>query len=226
MPGSPWRLMITGEGMDSPRAVPLERVDVMGPRFHPNGRSLVFFTWPVGLRVGRVNLDGSGLQWLTGSGEECQYPDISPDGRLLAYVGSQGRILVRPVMGGIPREVAQGTTPSFSPDGLWLAFARGRSYESGIGLVGVDGQGLRWLTARGAWPTWMSDGRAVGFIDTGADGFQRAWQVPVDGRPPTLLTAYRWRTTYSPFVTDPATGDLITTDGIGDTSTLWLAELF
>ena len=142
VPGSPWRLSVLGESTAGPQAVPVKTGNVMGPRFLPDNRSLIFFTWPAGLRVGQVNLGGGGLHWLTGAGLEAKYPDISPDGRLLAYVGGQGQIMVRSLPGGEVREVALGTTPTFSPDGRRLALARSRSYEGGIGLVPLSA--LEW----------------------------------------------------------------------------------
>jgi len=119
--------------------------------------------------------------------------------------------------------VPNATLPRFSSDGLQLAFARSRSYAGGVGVVDLAGGEPRWLTTSGTWPVWLPDGSGIAFADVGWPGSQTAWVVSLEDGQRRPLGAFNWSGTDWPFVI-PRTGELITTDGSGEKSTLWLAE--
>jgi len=229
--GRRWSIFVMPREGGKLRTLLDTHLNMMWPRFHPDSRSIVFFTWPGRQRVGRVNLDGTGLIWLTPEEVEAGYPAVSPDGEWLAFVrrrpGSQGKedIVVRPFAGGPERVVIpDATLPDFSPDGRFLAFAASRSFAGRVGVVELDGGEPRWLTSSGTWPTWMPDGEAIAYADERGDRPQRSWIVPLGGGEPRLLSEYRWSGGHYPFDVDPATGGLLTTDQVGERSAIWLAE--
>ena len=95
---------------------------------------------------------------------------VSPDGSRIVYVANR-RLYVRSLSESTPREI-QGsedpegvTTPSFSPDGQSVFFARqirGSNYE--IFRMGLDGSNVTQLTSNGAQnyaPTLSPDGTRV-----------------------------------------------------------------
>jgi hypothetical protein len=90
--------------------------------------------------------------------------------------------------------------------------------------VELDGGEPRWLASSGTWPTWMPDSGAIAYADEQVDGPQQAWMVPLDGGEPRKLNEFRWNGKHYPFVVDPATGGLLTTDHVGERSAIWLAE--
>jgi Tol biopolymer transport system component len=228
VPGSPWRMVLLPRGGGVPRTV-LEGVpDVFWTRFFPDGETLVFHAnMPIGGRIGRVRVDGGGLVWLTGEDEDAGYPAVSPDGRQLAFArvgGGTEAVVLRDLADGSERVVAENATlPSFSPDGRALAFARSRSYSGGVGFVGLEDGEPRWLTESGTWPVWMPDGLAIAYADAGPEGDQLAWIVPLDGGP-VRPGKVAWVGPHWPFVIDPKTGELITSDSGTRQSTIWLAE--
>lgn len=132
----------------------------------------------------------------TGSQDD---PDISPDGRSLAYVSAQTISLRRAGMQvvrhlwvmdlgtGVPRLLVPGVHqdlhPDWSPDGQWIAFASDRSGELEIWVVRPDGSGLKQITSgpgSKTWPAWSPDGRKI--LYTGSqEGRQGLWLVGADG---------------------------------------------
>ncbi len=229
VPGRPWQIVTMPRGGGDGRPLMASPLNLLWPRFHPDGHTIVFFTWNPGRqRVGRVNLDGRGLSWLTPQGVEAAYPDVSPDGRTIAYVRftpDRHDVVLRPIEGGEERLlVRDATLPAFSPDGHRVAVARTRSYLGGIGVVPTAGGEVRWLTSTGTWPTWMPDGRSIAFADEQPLQRQEAWVVPVEGGAPRRLVDFRWNGTHHPFDVDTRDGELVASDSLSSRTTIWLAE--
>jgi Tol biopolymer transport system component len=127
-------------------------------------------------------------------------PDVSADGRLLVYDSAQvltlhrGGVQVvrhlwaldletgraRPLVPG----AAQDMQPDLSPDGRWVAFSSDRGDEGfEIWVVGIDGQGLRQVTAGegvGTWPAWSPDGTTI-LYTRAREGRFELWTTPADG---------------------------------------------
>jgi Tol biopolymer transport system component len=95
--------------------------------------------------------------------------------------GSRVRRLVRPESEG-------NSDPAWSPDGEWIAYARG---DSGLHVVHPDGSGDRRLTTgRDIGPVWAPDGKSISFTRLNKT-FQRAVAtVSVDDAVTRVLTPY------------------------------------
>lgn len=107
-------------------------------------------------------------------------PQISPDGRWVAYVCStvdeqsreyRSRIWMVSTAGGEPILFTTGrgrdTTPRWSPDGRWLAFVSDRSGTAQIWVMATGGGEARQVTRLrqgAADPVWAPDSRRLAFV--------------------------------------------------------------
>jgi Tol biopolymer transport system component len=150
----------------------LESID-----WSPNGKRLAFAVTSFsavnpynGLHV--VNLrTGRDIQ-IVRQGQYGEYDwqglDWSPDGRRLVYTTKGGIAIVN--ADGSSRKVLRSPkdrfdrSPSWSPDGAWIAFASSGPQESpGIWAMRADGSQRRQLVRFGATPAWSPDGARIAF---------------------------------------------------------------
>lgn len=138
-----------------------------------------------------------------------QEPQISPDGRSVAYVvesidltanATRSAVWLVPFEGGEPRRLTSGagkdTSPRWSPNGQRLAFVSDRDGTRQLYVMPLDGGDAVRLTDHpvGAEnPRWSPDGRRLAYIADGAD--RRGDPIPKiekDGRKRTLrITGHR-----------------------------------
>jgi Tol biopolymer transport system component len=140
------------------------------PAWSPDGRRIAF------ARDGRlylINANGSSARRLTSEATVIEGVSWSPDGRMIAFgttdADDRGWIEVIDRGGGETWSPLEGDLddrdPDWSPDGLWLVFARttwscGGCDSPEIWLSRTDGTGLRRLGA-GTNPSFSPDGRRV-----------------------------------------------------------------
>jgi TolB protein len=146
------------------------------------GRDIVF----VSDRRGADNLyvvetDGGAPRELTAGDAAINVPDVSPDGKHVAFVrGEEGEpagIWTATIRGERPRRVARGPLgdadldPAWSPDGRRLAFVR-QDVDGRNSVYVVDRRGgaPRLVTRRRALksPSWSPDGRQLALADESA----------------------------------------------------------
>jgi dipeptidyl aminopeptidase/acylaminoacyl peptidase len=121
-------------------------------------------------------------------------PELSPDGRMVAYVkdGQVYRALVRAPgatrdsvdLGLKPFIKAWGTqrTPRWSPDGSKLAFVSMRGNHSFIGVLDLRSHGVTYLAPSVDFddaPAWSPDGREIAFVRRPGQPFGQQAQVGI-----------------------------------------------
>jgi Tol biopolymer transport system component len=146
------------------------------PAWSPDARRIAFVRdgdiWVVGE-------SGRGLERVTRTAVVEEYPDWSPDGRLVYSAGGSLwtlRIGTKPKRLTHPRQSwEEDRAPQWSPDGRSIAFAstRGNYFDQELYLVRPDGTGLRRLTftngadsvpADDGLPAWRPDGSGLVFV--------------------------------------------------------------
>ncbi|VTU01510.1 peptidase s41 : Peptidase S41 OS=Caldithrix abyssi DSM 13497 GN=Calab_3076 PE=4 SV=1: PD40: PD40: PD40: PD40: PD40: PD40: Tricorn_C1: Tricorn_PDZ: Peptidase_S41 [Gemmataceae bacterium] len=126
-------------------------------------------------------------------------PDISPDGKLIAF-SYLGDIWTVEAIGGVARPVtmheAHDVNPVFSPDGKWLAFSSNRHGQYDVFVAPAVGGRPRRLTFDSAPDMvtgWSPDGKAVVFSSSRGTEFPanlNCYTVPFDGGTETKLPLF------------------------------------
>jgi Tol biopolymer transport system component/DNA-binding winged helix-turn-helix (wHTH) protein len=128
------------------------------------------------------------------------WPAWAPDGKQIAFVrfpsgGGPGSLYVVSPLGGMERQLldfaVQGTSLSWSPDGRWLAAAKGappaNPFGTGIYLIPTAGGEPLQVTFPNATtldtaPAFSPDGSALAFASCGGAGgyLCNVWTLPLD----------------------------------------------
>jgi dipeptidyl aminopeptidase/acylaminoacyl peptidase len=166
----------------------------------PDGKSIVFSYGPSGSEESfyRQNADGTGSKekLLETPGIRAIPFSVSPDGRYIAYMRNDRKsntgwdiwaLPMFPDKAGDQKPfpvVATNfieVTPSFSPDGKWLAYANNETGRMEVYIQPFPSGAGRWQvsTAGGVTPNWRKDGKELFFFST--DGQIMAVDVSQNG---------------------------------------------
>jgi TolB protein len=134
---------------------------------------------------------GAAEQRLTEVKEGCFEPDVSPDGKEIAFVSSREgdpEIYVMPVGSAEVRRITafheEDREPRWSPDGKWLSFVSNREGRDRYFLVRPDGTQLRALSGTSTKLeerelAWSPDSQKVAFVERLPDAKSRIWRADV-----------------------------------------------
>jgi Tol biopolymer transport system component len=126
-PAQLFRVETTGTGLEQ---ITTGSKPASEPAFSPDGTRIVFAR--LGSGIFRVNLDGTGLRRLT-SGVRDNYPVMSPNGKLIAFIRvyrAQWRVYVMSAAGGTQRRLPQAPSagrPSWTANGKSILIPAGGS---------------------------------------------------------------------------------------------------
>ncbi len=126
--------------------------DVYQPTFTPDGKEILYGSEEGGLvsAVWAMRLDGSHRRSLTTAEIEAGGPDVSPDGRHVAFYSHQetprpAQVFVMNIDGSKVTQLTQSPSvslyPSYSPDGTKIAFQSGESLEESGNLFIMNADG-------------------------------------------------------------------------------------
>jgi Tol biopolymer transport system component len=156
------------------------------PAFSPDGLRIAFtrldhYSSQYSLCI--VNIDGSGLQYLTSGYTVLSEPAWSPDGSTIALIhGHDTTLYGYAFNSSCPPEIyaidvathkqvsltkgAGGTDPAWSPDGTRIAFSSYRDENHEIYTMASDGSHVQRLTytdGAEAEPAWSPDGKQIAY---------------------------------------------------------------
>ena len=147
----------------------------VAPTFSPDGNRVAFFSVrppgrnhpPGPERIAVINVDGSGLRFLTPKDRGSIDPDFSPDGTQIAYCEARprgrfvdNRVMIMNADGSQRRALTayggrREINPKWLPDGSGLVFEslNRRNLKSDVERIGIDGSGRRAVLATPAFET-------------------------------------------------------------------------
>jgi Tol biopolymer transport system component len=119
-------------------------------------------------RPAPVASDSTTFRRLTNLSGAEDFPSLSPDGKLLAFVhraGNRSGVWVQRTDSHKPIDITsdcgkESYSPAFSPDGSLIAYGS-HCGEGGLFVMGPAGENVRRLTSFGDSPAWSPDGREV-----------------------------------------------------------------
>ena len=186
-----WRVGIGGGEMPTPVS------QVGNNAWHPTvarrGYRLAYQQTATIASLWKLDLANSGSEsgrgLLTRSEGKNEAPQISPDGKRLAFMSDRSgsmEIWTSAVDGSNPVQLSalgKAGTPRWSPDGKWIAFDSDANGHGAIYVVNVDGGEPR-IMVQGNFdnrvPSWSHDGKWIYFASDRNGGWQ-VWKVPVQG---------------------------------------------
>ena len=159
----------------------------------------------VGPDVCLMRPDGSERTAIAASDAPEAFPEISADGRYVAYArwtGEQDQLVIAALDGSGERVIASAASilrPTWSPGGGEIAFTRynGRTQ---VMLIGADGSNLRELTdlsADSEYPSWSPDGSLLVY-HTNAPGYLALFVMNADGSDKRPLPLPLFYSAFSP----------------------------
>ncbi|MBI5196086.1 MAG: Tol-Pal system beta propeller repeat protein TolB [Nitrospirae bacterium] len=153
--GSPEIYVMNMDGSGSKKLTESFGIDV-SPVFSPDGSKIAFVSDRGGSpQIYIMNADGSSVRRLTFEGNYNTSPVWSPDGKEIAYVGRKNMNNQIFVIKLSTLEISQLTekgnneSPSFSPDGMFIAFDSDRDGTKGVWIMRAGETGERKITSNG-----------------------------------------------------------------------------
>jgi len=181
-----------------------ENEEIYSARWSPSGDSIYFLHGKGSTsEISRISINGKAEPVAIASGLETgEFFTLSADGSRLAYTREHDysnlwQVRLQPTaqekaeLSQITSGTSYYSSPSFSPDGKWIAFALGANdAEANIFKMQTAGGEPTQLTyfahAMALSPAWSPDGQRIAFVSD-QNGTPRVWTISANGGTPQPL---------------------------------------
>jgi len=226
-----WHIWLVSTQGGAGRQLTFGSLPEVYPRFSPDGRFVMFFTYGnQPSRIWRVPTSGGPATPVTPARSESDgYPDISPDGKDVGFSRIEQGVVRLYLMSLDGREAKRltdlpSTVARWSPDGQWIAYSPARDFSSGIWLMRADGSGVRRVSDTGGWPVWFPDGKRIAFQIVGLAGNTELRSIALAGGAPSTIPGPRFDGINFPFDISRDGRLLVTTNTVPTSDEIWVLE--
>ncbi|MEO1049368.1 MAG: DUF5050 domain-containing protein [Bacteroidota bacterium] len=136
-----------------------------GPYFTPDGQ-IVYHSQPGPSEIYIANIDGSNRRQLTHNDSEDWHPEISPDGKQIAFMSNRDgnhEIYVMNIDGSAQKRLTFNEEddwyPSWSPNGAELIFSSNKNEERQVNRMNADGSSIKSIIKNGSQAAWLKPGQ-------------------------------------------------------------------
>ena len=196
--GSLWRMASDGNSEPQPVAGAVDGALEPAISHPPNGPArLAYVRWMTDTNIWgmEIAVEGNGRvrtlrepAAVIASTRADQSPQISPDGKRIAFVSERDgylEIWVSAIDGSNPSQLTtlkgpRSGSPKWSPDGRQIVFDSLASGNNDIWVAGSEGGSARQITkepSNDARPSWSRDGRWI-YFRSDRSGSQQIWKIP------------------------------------------------
>ncbi|MTI30543.1 TolB family protein [Xanthovirga aplysinae] len=132
-----------------------------GPFFTPDGK-LLYHANMLSYEICIADIDGSNIVKLTNNEARELHPEISPDGKQIAFMSERDGSLQIYVMNAdgsnqkrLTFNVPEAWGPSWSPDGSKLIYSAYEDGKNNIYMMKKDGSSVRKIISNGSQASWL-----------------------------------------------------------------------
>ncbi|MGE5464120.1 MAG: DPP IV N-terminal domain-containing protein [Syntrophothermus sp.] len=164
------------------------------PSISPDGDAIYFISRENGnFDIYTMNPNGKGVKQLTKGIGTLYAPELSPNGKRIVFTNNGNGIWVMRPDGKNAHAISHkdDIDPTWSPDGMRIAFASSRSGQRQLYVMDSDGSDVEQLTDlnnMGGRSTWSPDGTKIAFY-RGPEGDHNIFVVDVATKSITRLTS-------------------------------------
>jgi Tol biopolymer transport system component len=164
------------------------------PSISPDGEMIYFVSRQEGtFDIYSMNPNGKSVKRLTKGIGALYAPELSPNGKRIVFTNHGNGIWVMRADGNNPHPLTNkdDIDPTWSPDGMRIAFASSRTGSRQLYVMDSDGSEIEQLTDlnnMGGRSTWSPDGTKLAFY-RGPEGDRNIFIVDVNSKEVTRLTS-------------------------------------
>ncbi len=159
-----WQEEIWSMNADGSEQQQIKNINGGGPCFTPDGR-IVYHSKSNTSEICIADIDGSNIRKLTNNSTEDWHPEVSPDGKQIAFMSNRDgnhEIYVMNIDGSNQKRLTHNDVgywyPSWSPDGSQLIFSAAtgkRREDRTIYIMNNDGSSISPIIVGGSQAAWL-----------------------------------------------------------------------
>jgi TolB protein len=157
-----WQEEVWIMNADGSEQTQLKTISGRAPCFMKDGR-ILFHSKPKSSQICIANSDGSNIVTLTNTTAEDRSPEISPDGKHIAFISDRDgnkEVYIMDIDGTNQKRLTHNTVPDWdicwSPDSSKIIFSSDTGEHLDLYMINKDGSRLKKFITNGSQPSWLN----------------------------------------------------------------------